>query len=213
MSEKKPYFPFYMDLSGKEGLIIGGGRKAYQKIVRMLPYGPNLTVIAPVFLPEIEEIQGIRRVKEAVGHNDKIRELLKDPAFVIVASGSEEEKKAVSEYCKKARIPVNVVDEPELCSFIFPALIAKGDLSIGISTRGASPSVAVFLKEQMSEMIPDRIEEILSWLEKIRPVMKEEIPDERKRARVFRRITETALGRNEILTEDEIEYAKKEAEV
>ena len=62
-------------------------------------------------------------------------------------------------------------------------------------------------------MIPDRIEEILSWLESIRPAMKEEIKNERARAKVFRRITETALGRNDILTKQEIEDIKKEAEV
>lgn len=201
MNERKPYFPFFTDIAAAKGLIIGGGRRAYQKINRMLPYGPEITVIAPEVLPEIEKIEGIRLVKREFLEED----LEMEPDFVVVADGDKEQKEFISSFCKARRIPVNVVDDAPYCSYIYPALISQGDLSIGISTGGKSPTVTSILKERMMELIPDNIEEILDWLEGIRPMMKRRFPIERDRAKAFRKIAEESMRRNAVLTEEEVE--------
>ena len=205
MSERKPYFPFFMDIAGAKGLIIGGGRRAYQKINRMLPYGPEITVIAPEVLPEIEKIEGIRLIKRDFLEED----LEMEPDFVVVADGDKEQKRFISSYCEERRIPVNVVDDAPYCSYIYPALISQGDLSIGISTGGKSPTVTSILKERMLELIPDNIEDILDWLEGLRPMMKRRFPMERERAKAFRKIAEECMERKDVLTDEEVEHIIK----
>ena len=210
MSVKKPYFPFFVNLSGDKGIIVGGNKHAYQKILKMLPYGADLTVIAPEFLPEIEDLEqteGIRLIRREFIETD----LYPRPDFAVVASGEESHKMIVSKFCKERRIPVNVVDDAAYSSYIYPTLITKGDLSIGISTGGASPMVAIKLKKEIEEIIPDQMERILDWLAALRPIMKERVADERQRAKVFRVVTEMCMERNDILKNDELEEIIKEA--
>lgn len=210
MKKKKPYFPFFVDIHGARGIIVGGGKHAYQKIVKMLPYGADLTVIAPEFLTEIEELEqteAIHLIRREFIETD----LYPRPDFAVVASGVESHKMIISKFCKERRIPVNVVDDVKYSSYIYPTLISKGDLSIGISTGGASPTVAIKLKKEIEELIPDRMEQILNWLSELRPMVKESVTEEKTRAKVFRIITEKCMSRNEILTNEEVEMIIKEA--
>ena len=200
MSNKKPYFPFFMDISNAKGVIIGGGRQAYEKIQRMHPYGAALTVIASEFLPEIENIEGITLIRREFDLSD----FMPEPDFVVVALDNEEEKKIISKYCKTRRIPVNVVDDESNSSYIYSAMVTKGSLSIGISTGGASPAAASVLKDEISEWLPEQMEEILDWLEEIRPSIKESISDKKKRKNVLRKLVKTMLKKGRVLTEEEM---------
>ena len=182
-------FPFFVNIEGARGLIIGTGKHAEEKIQRLQPYGPCLTII-----PE-------GKFKES--------DLEPVPAFVIAAGDDREENHRISALCRERRIPVNVVDDAPYCSYIYPALISQGDLSIGISTGGKSPTVTSILKERMLELIPDNIEDILDWLEGLRPMMKRRFPMERERAKAFRKIAEECMERKDVLTDEEVEHIIK----
>ena len=101
--------------------------------------------------------------------------------------------------------PVNAVDDREACSFLFPALVRRGNLSVGISTGGSSPTAAVWLKEQIEGLLPEHIEEILTWLEGQRPILKERLPHQRERAACFARLFAACLAVGRPLTEQERE--------
>ena len=88
----------------------------------------------------------------------------------------------IADLCRARRIPVNVVDDKENCSFLFPALVKRGDLTVGISTGGASPSAAIYIKEKIEGMLPESLEEILSFLGSYREVVKEKYPVEKRSA-------------------------------
>lgn len=88
------------------------------------------------------------------------------PAFVVVAGENPEQNHRIAKLCQEKRIPVNVVDDQEYCSFIFPSLISHGNLSVGICTNGASPATGVLLKRKIEDQIPDNIEEILDFYRK-----------------------------------------------
>ena len=191
-------FPFFMDISGKRGLIIGGGKHAWEKIERLRPYGPKLQVIAETFLPEIEEA-----AVELMQRKFEMSDLEDTPAFVIVATDSREEGRKIAALCKERNILVNVVDDQEVCDFIFPCLIAKGKLSVGICTGGASPNVGIQLKKKVEELIPDRVEEILDWLQEKRPVILQAIPDKKRRFAFHRTLSEVCMKENRPLTEAE----------
>ena len=113
--------------------------------------------------------------------------------FVIIACDDMKERKRITNLCRERHILVNSVDDIENCDFIFPSLIQRGKLSIGVMTGGASPVIGMDLKKQIMELIPDNIEEILEYMEKIRPEMKEKYPDEKERAKVFREIYKSMI--------------------
>lgn len=214
-------FPFFMDISGKCGLIIGGGKHAWEKIERLRPYAPTLQVIAETFLPEIEAVACEKMIcKKMDKENDsnylspvmsveliqrrfELSDLDTIPFFVIVATDSKEENRKIATLCKERSILVNAVDDTEACDFIFPCLIAKGKLSVGICTGGASPSVGIQLKKKVEQMLPDRVEEILDWLQEKRPVILQAIPDAKKRFAFHRTLSELCMKENRILTETE----------
>lgn len=193
------YFPFYMELQGAQGLIVGGGTVALRKIEKLLPFGPALTVVAPEILPKIREIPGVNLRQRAFAPEDIHLGL----AFVVAATDDGEENRKIAALCREKRIPVNVVDDPGECSFLFPALVHRGKLTVGISTAGASPTAAVRLKERISRLLPEEYEKILDFLEEKRLEVRETVPEE-SQARVLRNLCDACLKRGGVLTQAEV---------
>ena len=193
------YFPFFVDLTGREGLIAGGGTVALRKVEKLLPYGPRLTVVAPEIVPELESCPELTLLRQPFAH-----ELLENKAFVIAATDDKAVNHEISALCRERGIPVNVVDDPEVCTFLFPALVKRGDLSVGISTAGASPTAAVWLKQQVEALVPERMEEILDYLSEVRPAVKTAVPEERRGA-AFARVFRTCMEQGRPLTGAELE--------
>jgi len=194
------YFPFFVDLLDQKGLIVGGGTVALRKAEKLLPYGPRLTAAAPEFIPEFERISGITLLRQEFEPS-----LLTDCRFAVAATDDRELNRAISRLCREQRVLVNTVDDREACSFIFPALVREGSLSIGISTGGASPSAAIYLKEQIQELLPENAGELLAWLESLRDRIKREIPEERRRAAFFSRLFRACMGAGKPLNETELQ--------
>ena len=194
-----PLFPFFMDICGADGLIVGGGKHALEKVQRLLPFSPALRVIAPELLPELEAIPGIAIHRRPFQESD----LTPPPAFVVVSTGDQTEDRRIAALCQAQRIPVNVVDDQPACTFVFPSLITRGKLSIGISTDGASPAAAVQLKQKVDALLPDHTEEILDWLQAKRPAVLQAIPDRRQRFSFHHRLTETCFDLDRPLSEEE----------
>lgn len=176
-------FPFFVNIEGARGLIIGTGKHAEEKIQRLQPYGPCLTII-----PE-------GKFKES--------DLEPVPAFVIAAGNDREENHRISALCRERRIPVNVVDDQEYCDFIFPSLISHGNLSVGICTNGASPAAGVLLKRKIEEQIPENMEEILNFLQEVRPVIAKTLTDKKQRYTFYYELAEICMAENRVLKEEE----------
>lgn len=176
-------FPFFVNIEGARGLIIGTGKHAEEKIQRLQPYGPCLTII-----PE-------GKFKES--------DLEPVPAFVIAAGDDREENHRISVLCRERRIPVNVVDDQEYCDFIFPSLISHGNLSVGICTNGASPAAGVLLKRKIEEQIPENMEEILNFLQEVRPVIAKTLTDKKQRFTFYYELAEICMAENRVLKEEE----------
>ena len=191
------WFPFFMELSGREGLIVGGGTVALRKIEKLLPFGPELRVVAQEIHPRIRKIPGLRLEQRPFADED-IHEHL---AFVIAATDDAEQNHSIAALCRERRIPVNVVDDPQACTFLFPALVQKGRLTVGISTAGASPTAAIRLKEQIMELLPEEYGGILDFLEEKRPEVKRTVP-EKNHAWVMKRLCDECLKQGGPLTEE-----------
>ncbi len=196
-----PYFPIFIDLNSKPVLIVGGGAVALRKLEKLMPYGGRMTVVAPHILPELAAVPGVKLQKHCFSASD----LRPRPALVIAATNDRETNRHISLLCQKRHIPVNVADDPALCSFLFPALVRQGDFSAGICTGGASPVAAAYFKERLRELLPEGLDRILDWLASLRPAMKNAIPGQHNRAEVFRRLFDASLAKGEPLTQEEAE--------
>lgn len=165
------YFPFFMDIEGKSGLIVGGGEVARRKVLKLLPFAPHLTVVAPMIAKELFENKTITCVQRAFRKED-----IRGQMFVIAASDEADVNREVGRLCREKNIPVNVADEKEACSFLFPALVKEGRLTIGISTEGASPAMAGKIRSSVEASIPSGIGEELERLANIREQVKKTVP-------------------------------------
>lgn len=200
------FFPFFADIRGAAVLLVGGGEVALRRAEALLPFGPALTVAAPRVLPALAALPGVtvREVPFAPS-------LLVGAELVLAATDSRETNKMVATLCHQKQIPVNVADDPPSCSFLFPALICRGDLSVGICTQGQSPAAAAWLREQVEALLPERMEEILDLLGSLRPVIREKVPEAEKRAALFRSLLAACLQAGRPLTEEELTAWGREA--
>lgn len=183
------FFPFFMDIEGQKGLIVGGGEVALRKVSKLLPFHPRLTVVAPVIIKELMDIQEIICLQRPFDRND-----ICDQMFVIAASDEKEVNRETARLCREKNIPINVVDDREACSFLFPALVKRGKLAIGISTQGASPALAGWIRGSVEAALPDGIEESLVYLEELRSEVKEDVSQQEKRAEILRQAAWDCAG-------------------
>ena len=187
------YFPFFVDIEKQNCLIVGGGIVALRKVEVLLPYDPDISVIAPEFAPELRELaetSAIRLEERAFSMED-----LAGRDFVVAATDDQVLNQQISLTCKKERIPVNVVDVKEECSFIFPSIVRDGDIVIGISSGGKSPAVTQYLKKQIREVIPDGYGLLVKQLGEYRDFVKKRVEDVNQRSVIFKRMAD--MGRDQ----------------
>ncbi|MDY6287079.1 MAG: precorrin-2 dehydrogenase/sirohydrochlorin ferrochelatase family protein [Bilifractor sp.] len=187
-------FPFYMDVTNTRFLIIGGGRVAAGKISRLTAFSDRITVVAPEAEESVLQLSDegrLKYVRRAFLDSD-----LDGCDCVIAATGDRALNGRISEICRQRHIPVNSVDEPENCTFFFPAIIRKGHLTVSISTDGASPACAAWLKREIGRVIPENIDGILDIMQEVRASFPGKHPDidQRQRAAVYRQLLTELLA-------------------
>lgn len=201
------YFPFFVELSEKRGLIVGGGKVALRKVQKLLPYGPKLTVVAPEIGRQLRDIGGLILRQRAFALED-----MAACDFVIAATDDHELNHRIAEACQAQRLPVNVADSKEMSSFLFPALVKRGDLSVGISTSGAGPSAAVYFKEQFEALLPENLEEILTCLRTARKMVQENVPEGGRRKELLTGLFAECVRTGQPLTEGELKEKLREVQ-
>lgn len=132
------YYPVFLNLDAQPCTVIGGGTVAARKVEGLLDAGASVEVIAPRLHPDLAALHAAGRIAWRAGTYPE--QALGELALVIAATDDTAVNRAVSEDCRARRIPVNVADAPELCSFILPAVVDRSPLKIAISSAGTSPS-------------------------------------------------------------------------
>jgi len=146
------YLPIFLKVEDRPCLVVGGGKVAARKVALLKRAGASITTVSPALCDELRVLleQG------AITHvaRDFQGEDLDDCVLVIAATDDEAVNHAVSELANAQRIPVNVVDSPDLCSFIMPSIIDRSPVQIAVSTGGASPVLARLLRSRLESYIP-----------------------------------------------------------
>lgn len=173
------YFPFYIDIENKNILVVGGGTVALRKIEKLLPFKPNITVVSPKISIEILRLN-VNTINREFADGD-----LENVFCVISATDDEQVNAHIFDLCSAKNILVNTVDDKEKCGFIFPALVQKNSVTVGITTSGKSPIYAKYLKEQFLNMLENTNSDTADTLWQYREYIKENTADEEVRKKVF----------------------------
>lgn len=173
------FFPAYLNITDKKILVIGGGNIAAEKLGRLVEFTKNIVIISPKInedtknIVEIHQLLWIQKYYES-GDVD---------FYDIIISAIDDIPKQTEIYaeCKSKRILCNSVDKIEMCDFIFPSFIKKGDLTISFSTGGVSPSLAKYLRMAIETLIPKNIEEFLGEIK----ILRNTIPKGKERMKML----------------------------
>lgn len=184
-------FPLFINLEGKKCIVVGGGKVAARKIETLLKFGASITVISP--LP-VKSILGLKCEDRLIVKRKKYSEEDIDGAFIIIAATSDKKaNKRIYDDAVKNNIPVNVVDCPRKCTFIFPSIVKRNDLVVGISTSGRYPALSKKMREKIEKMLPGDFGDILEMLKKYRKKAMIEIHDSEKRKELLNKIADEAF--------------------
>jgi len=193
-------FPAFLNLRDRRCLVVGGGAAAARKAERLLRAGAAVSVAAPSLGDELGNLQRQGRVR-IIGRAFTA-EMLEGCALVISASGRDDVDRSVSAAAQARKIPVNVVDRPELSSFTVPAVVERDPIVIGISSGGAAPLLARRLRAEIEARLPAGLGRLARFAGSFRGAVKAKIPDPRARLRFWEGVfdgpvAEAVLGGSE----------------
>jgi uroporphyrin-III C-methyltransferase/precorrin-2 dehydrogenase/sirohydrochlorin ferrochelatase len=160
--------PIFLNLEGRQCLLVGAGTVALEKIGSLLKTGLRLRVVAPEARTEVEELAAEGKI-EWVQRKFEAADL--DGNFIVIAATDVPEVNAAVYREALARgIPCNSVDDIPNCDFFFGSVVSRGDLQIAISTAGESPAVAQRLRREIDEQLP---QDLGPWLAKLGELRRE----------------------------------------
>src|ERR1700683_2134496 len=143
------YIPIFLDVTGRECLVAGGGEVAARKVESLLEAGARVTVVSPRVSPPLEALIARGLVTHIV--RDYERGDIRGCALAYAATGDPKLHRELGAEARALGIPINVADVPELCTFIAPAVVKRGALQIAISTGGASPAFAARIRRELED--------------------------------------------------------------
>ncbi len=182
------YHPIFVDLSDKLVVVVGGGMVAARKVEPLLKAGARIKVIAPEVVDEIGQCAQVEIVSREYKKGD-----LKGASLVIAATHSEETNRAVSRDALSKRIFCNVVDSPELCTFIVPSVVERGPIKIAISTGGFSPALSRRLRMIIGKNLGEEYVILAAILGKIRPLVRSSTGVSEDHRRLFEVLIDSEL--------------------
>jgi len=163
------YFPAFLKLDSKKILIVGGGYIAYEKLDHLLDFTHDITIIATEFSKQILD----RIIKEGLSYEKRAYQKgdIAEVAVVVVAVDDIELQAEIFEESKQYNCLCNAVDSVNYCDFIFPSYVKKGDLTVAVSTSGASPALAKHLRRFLENIIPSGISVFLKEMKQLRSTL------------------------------------------
>ena len=157
-----PLFPACLDLSDATVLVVGEGHEADSKAEKMAPFCEK--VARCPYPPRYENL----------------------PALVILAEKDHPDNEFWAAHFRERGVTVNVADRPELCDFIFPSVIVRGDVSIAIATGGKAPALSVLLRQRIENALPEDLEAIAEAAAELTRELRKTIPDPHERGKAIR---------------------------
>ena len=185
---KNRLFPVFLKLEELDVLLVGGGNVGLEKLSAMLNNSPDtkVTMVADMFRDELREYvkdyPNVILIERKFDFND-----LNDRDLVILSTDNPDLHASIKRVTAERHILCNVADTPDLCDFYLGSIVQKGDLKIGISTNGKSPTMAKRMREFLDDIIPENVQQLLENLREIRKSIK---GDFQEKIRIMNEVTE-----------------------
>ncbi len=180
------FFPAFLNIREKDCLVVGGGSVAHRKIELLQRAGARVTVVAP----QIET--AIRDLDPAPVCLDEMFESrhLDGMTLAIVATPLRELNKTIAQMAMSRNIPVNVVDDPDLCSFIVPSIVDRDPMIVAVSSSGAAPILSRLTRTRIEAVLPMALGALASLARKYRQTVKDRFATAIERRRFWEGIFE-----------------------
>lgn len=176
------YFPMMIELNDRPVLVVGGGEEGTKKVQILQSFGARITLIAE------DASEEAKRLSEHFIEGSFLEADIDRENFTLVVASTDDRNlnSRISSLAKGRRIPVNVVDDVELCTFIFPAVLKERDVVCAVSSGGKSPYVAQYVRDRLRESLPEDIGEINDKMGELRIRAKEDYPEAKDRRRFLK---------------------------
>jgi len=160
------YYPVNLEIAGRRCVVVGGGQVAERKVARLVECGARVTVLSRQLTERLAGLAEVGVVEHIDAEYDagKVGEAM----LVIGATDREDVNEAVCRDCRRRGILVNIVDDPERCDFILPAIVQRGSLTVAVSTGGRSPALAKRIREDLEASFGPEYAELLDILAELR---------------------------------------------
>lgn len=193
--ERNNLFPVFLKLEELTTLLVGGGNVGLEKLAAILKNSPKakVAVVAGLICDPIKDLANSHPNIKLVERNFRDDDLL-DADLVILATDNKELHVQIRDKARKKRMLINVADTPDLCDFYLGAVVTKGNLKIGISTNGKSPTIAKRMREYLEDALPDDTNTLLENMRSIRDKMKGDFSE---KVRTLNEITSSWLNKKD----------------
>lgn len=184
-------FPIYVKLHQIQTLLVGGGNVGLEKLQAILANSPKANVhivgeeVSPEVYAAVSDNKNIQVSKRKFEDRD-----IENVDLVILATNNATLNTHIRQLARARHVLLNVADKPSLCDFYLGSVVRKGNLKIGISTNGKSPTIAKRIKEFLNELLPEEIDETLELMGQLRENL---TGDFQEKVRVLNAHTKDAL--------------------
>ena len=160
------YMPLFVDLHGREILIIGGGEVALRKASQFSSAGADITVVAPEIRQEFKKLPGVRLITRKAVEDD-----ISDQFFaVVIASNNKETNESLSKICKEKCIIADRCDDHSKSDFITGSITTSGSI-INATVSGGNPSISRFINKEVEKLFTPELEKLSELLNELRPAI------------------------------------------
>lgn len=201
--------PIVLNVTGKKAVVVGGGLIASRKTETLIKANMQIDVFASELgqdLMELKEKGSINHFARRVEESD-----LKDATVGFGASNDKKINKEFHKLAKRHDVPVNMVDDPNNCDFIMPAIVDRSPILITISSGGASPIFTRTLKARFEAMIPASYGKLAEFAGNYRNIVKEKIPNFTSRRRFWENLIGGSIGERVLIGKEKEAIALTEA--
>jgi len=178
-------YPLFLNLTGEKAVVIGAGRVAERKIRSLLTAGAEVTVISPKATAALRHFARARKVRW-LRRRYRVGDL-RGARLVIAATDSEQINQHVCAEAKRRRLLVNCVAPPDAGNFIVPSVVRRGNLTVAISTGGASPALAKLLRRELEQTLSGRYADAAAKMIKLRNTVSSRVTSAAIRKAIYRR--------------------------
>ena len=186
------YLPIFYQIKQRTCLVVGGGSVAARKVSLLRKAGAAVVVISPQLCDELEQLKLSGKIQHL--QREYVPDDVDDCVLVIAATDQREVNERISADAGSRNLPVNVVDNPGLCSFIMPSIIDRSPVQIAVSTGGTSPVLARLIRTRLEGLIPAAYGKLGALVEGFRDKVKTALPNVEQRRRFWETILEGTVA-------------------